>query len=103
MRSSSSGSRARSSAERSPWHATLAVVTNRDASAKLTALVERCSADLSAVPKVRDAGDSLAHEVGGELAFQWRVIVVRAVMASPPDSDAVRELYGEIVDRYRDD
>ena len=78
-------------------------MTSRDAATKLTALVERCTADLSAVPKARDVGDALAHEVGGELAFQWRVVVVRAVMASPPDSDAVRELYGEIVDRYRDD
>ena len=24
-------------------------------------------------------------------------------MAAPPDADAVRELYGELVDRYRDD
>ena len=78
-------------------------MTSRDAAAKLTALVERCTADLSAVPKSREVGDALAHDVGGELAFQWRIVVVRAVMASPPDSDAVRELYGEIVDRYRDD
>jgi hypothetical protein len=76
-------------------------VTNRDATAKLAALVERCTADLAAVPAARDVGDALA--LGGELAFQWRVVVVRAVMAAPPDSDAVRELYGEIVDRYRDD
>ena len=25
-----------------------------------------------------------------------------AVIAAPPDGDAVRELYGELVDRYRD-
>src|SRR5262245_36604412 len=74
-----------------PRGATLGVVTSRDASNKLAALVERCGADLSAVATARDAGDGLAHEVGGELAFQWRVIVVRAVMAAPPDSDAVRE------------
>ena len=24
-------------------------------------------------------------------------------MAAPPDGDAVREIYGEIIDRYRDD
>jgi hypothetical protein len=78
-------------------------VTSRDASNKLAAMVEQCTADLSAVAAVRDAGDGLAHEVGGELAFQWRVVVVRAIMAAPPDSDAVREIYGEMVDRYRDD
>lgn len=25
------------------------------------------------------------------------------MIANPPDGDAVRELYGELVDRYRDD
>jgi hypothetical protein len=78
-------------------------VTSRDAATKLAALVERCAADLTTVSASRDVGDTLAHEVGGELAFQWRVVVVRAVMAWPTDSDAVREVYGEIVDRYRDD
>ncbi|HEY0194822.1 MAG TPA: hypothetical protein VGC42_27105, partial [Kofleriaceae bacterium] len=29
------------------------------------------------------------------------IAVVRAVIAAPPDADAVRELYGELVDRYR--
>jgi hypothetical protein len=52
---------------------------------------------------VRAKGDALAIEIEGDLAFDWRVLVVRSVMASPPDGDAVRELYGEIVDRYRDD
>lgn len=28
---------------------------------------------------------------------------LRKLMAAPPDADAVRELYCEIVDRYRDD
>lgn len=28
---------------------------------------------------------------------------VRALIADPPDGDAVREAYGELVDRYRDD
>jgi len=37
----------------------------------------------------------------GEAALRWRIAVVRAVMAAPPDGDAVRELYGELVDRYR--
>lgn len=28
---------------------------------------------------------------------------VRALIADPPDGDAVREAYGELVDRYRED
>jgi hypothetical protein len=52
---------------------------------------------------VRADGDALADEVGGDLALRWRIAVVRAVMAAPPDGDAVRELYGELIDRYRDD
>lgn len=28
---------------------------------------------------------------------------LRALLASPPQDDSVRELYGELVDRYRDD
>ncbi len=28
---------------------------------------------------------------------------LRALLASPPEDDTVRELYGELVDRYRDD
>lgn len=50
---------------------------------------------------LREEGDRLAVEVEGELAFEWRLCVVRATMAAPPDGDAVRELYGELVDRYR--
>ena len=28
---------------------------------------------------------------------------LRALLASPPEDDSVRELYGELVDRYRSD
>lgn len=28
---------------------------------------------------------------------------LRALLASPPEDDSIRELYGELVDRYRDD
>ena len=28
---------------------------------------------------------------------------LRALLGSPPEDDSVRELYGELVDRYRDD
>jgi hypothetical protein len=78
-------------------------VTSREATSKLATLVERCTADPRLVFTERSAGDALAIDVGGDLAFQWRIVVVRAVMAAPPDDDAVRELYGELVDRYRDD
>lgn len=74
-----------------------------DAPSKLAALVERGRADPSSIAAARAAGDALAIEVEGDTAFEWRLIVLRAVIASPPDGDAVRELYGEIVDRYRDD
>jgi len=80
--------------------ATLGSVT-RDAAARLLELVERGEADLATIPAVRADGDALALELGGELALRWRICVLRAVIADPPDSDAVRELYGELVDRYR--
>jgi uncharacterized small protein (DUF1192 family) len=74
-----------------------------DKRVRLTTLVERCELDLHAIAASREAGDVLAAEVGGELALRWRIAVVRAAIAEPPDGDAVRELYGELVDRYRDD
>ena len=75
----------------------------RDAASRLTALVERAEADPSQVPALRTQGDALAVDVEGDLALRWRLAVVRAVIAAPPDGDAVRELYGELVDRYRGD
>ena len=75
-----------------------------DATARLTALVTRIDGDPSAVVgDNRTQGDALALEVGGEVALRWRMGVVKALMAAPPDTDAVREAYGELVDRYRDD
>jgi hypothetical protein len=79
------------------------VRADTDKRVRLTTLVERCELDLDAIVAARDAGDALAAEVGGELALRWRIAVVRAAIAEPPDGDAVRELYGELVDRYRDD
>jgi len=76
---------------------------SRDGTSKLAALVERCEADLAAVALVRAEGDALAIELGGDLALRWRVTVLRSVIAQPPDDDAVRELYGELCDRYRDE
>ena len=78
----------------------------RDSTARLSALVARCEAspvDAAAVIAEREAGDALAEEVGGDLALRWRLGVIRALIAAPPDGDAVREAYGELVDRYRDD
>jgi hypothetical protein len=75
-----------------------------DSNARLTALIERCEADPAApLGTHRDAGDALAEQIGGALALRWRIAVVRALIAAPPDSDAVREAYGELVDRYRGD
>ncbi len=76
---------------------------SRDAAAKLGALVDHGVHDLTTIREVRAEGDVLALEVGGDLALRWRIAVVRSVMIDPPDGDAVRELYGELVDRYRDD
>lgn len=73
------------------------------ASDRLGKLVARCEADPSQVAGVRAEGDALAGKVGGELELRWRIAVVRSVIAAPPDPDSVREIYGELVDRYRDD
>jgi hypothetical protein len=69
----------------------------------LAELVERGRGDPAGVLLDRATGDALAIEVGGDLALEWRIQIVRAVIADPPDGDAVRELYGELVDRYRSD
>ena len=73
-----------------------------DATSRLGVLVARCETDPSVIAE-RAAGDALAREVGGELALRWHVAVVRALIADPPDGDAVREAYGELVDAYRGD
>jgi len=77
------------------------------AHARLAALAARIEADPGAVGEVRRDGDVLAEAADatgaeGDTALRWRLAVLRAVMAAPPDGDAVRELYGELVDRYRD-
>jgi len=78
-------------------------MTVRGDQARFAALVARAEADLGSVAAERDDGDALAAELGGELALRWRLAVLRAAIEDPPDGDAVRELYGELVDRYRDD
>jgi hypothetical protein len=73
---------------------------------RLATLVARGEADPRAIAgsrEVRDTGDALAEQVGGALALRWRIAVLRSCIGSPQDADEVRELYGEMVDRYRDD
>jgi hypothetical protein len=80
------------------------------APARLAALAARIEADPAALAAARSDGDALAQQLdadagdsaAGDVALRWRIAVVRAVIAAPPDGDAVRELYGELVDRYRD-
>jgi hypothetical protein len=79
------------------------------AQGRLAALAARIEGDPVVLDEVRDEGDALADEIDAgagpgdvDAALRWRIAVVRAVIAAPPDGDAVRELYGELVDRYRD-
>jgi len=79
------------------------------APARLAALAARIEADPAALAAARSDGDALADAVdvgdsgaAGDAVLRWRIAVLRAVIAAPPDGDAVRELYGELVDRYRD-
>jgi len=74
-----------------------------DPTARLTDLVARCEADPTTLAAVREKGDALAAEVGGNLALRWRIAVIRGLITNPPDGDAVREAYGELVDQYRED
>ncbi len=76
---------------------------SRDATQRLSVLVEQGEADATTIAASRAEGDALAIELEGELALRWRILVVKALIAHPPDGDAVRECYGELVDRYRDD
>jgi hypothetical protein len=79
------------------------------APARLAALAARIEADPAALAATRSDGDALADAVDagdstafGDAVLRWRIAVLRAVIAAPPDGDAVRELYGELIDRYRD-
>jgi hypothetical protein len=74
---------------------------------RLAALAARIEADPAALAATRADGDALAEEADrgdsdADTVLRWRIAVLRAVMSAPPDDDAVRELYGELVDRYRD-
>jgi len=65
---------------------------------RLSSMIARCASDPARVAV--DEGDALAAEVGGELERHWRIAVVRRAIAVAPDD--VRELYGALVDRYRE-
>jgi len=75
----------------------------QDPAQRLVALAELGETDPAGIASHRAEGDALAMEVGGDPGLRWRIAVLRSLIASPPDDDAVRELYGELVDRYRDD
>lgn len=70
---------------------------------RLEDLAARLEADPATLAGSRETGDALAETAGGDAALRWRIAVVRALCTDPPDGDAVREAYGELVDRYRDD
>lgn len=74
-----------------------------DPTARLRELAARLEAEPAALASSREAGDALADKAAGDAALAWRLAVIRALIANPPDGDAVREAYGELVDRYRDD
>jgi hypothetical protein len=71
--------------------------------AEFETLVSACERDLDRVAPARTRGGELATAIGGELAFRWQVVDLRAALRAPPDDDSIRERYGELVDRHRDD
>jgi hypothetical protein len=78
-------------------------VAGREAKAELTALVASVEADPARLASVRARGDRLALDLSGADALRWRLAALRALIAVAPEDDSVREAYGELVDRYRDD
>jgi hypothetical protein len=78
-------------------------VARREPTDELTALAASVEADPSRIAVMRATGDRLALDLGGAAALRWRLAVVRGLIAASPDDDSVREAYGELVDRYRDD
>lgn len=55
------------------------------------------------VPQHRAQATTLADAVGGALALRWEIALLRAALLDPPDDDSIREGYGALVDRHRDD
>lgn len=77
-------------------------MTPRD---RLAVLAAQLVSDPAMLAELRGDGDALASRPGlrdGAVALRWQIAVVRAVMEAPPDGDTVRELYGALIDRYRD-
>jgi hypothetical protein len=69
----------------------------------LRALVEAGERDLAEISGHRDAGAALAGEVGGDLAFRWAMLELRALLDAPPQDDTIAERYGELLDAARGD
>ena len=72
---------------------------------RLAALIDTCETALEHVAVVRRVATTLAKKLGGELAFRWQLVELRAALAAPPpltDDDWIRERYGELVDKHRD-
>lgn len=100
--------RDRSSAGQGPGAPGRGSPGGKTAPARLAALAAKIEADPAALATERSHGDALAAAAdpddpsAADAVLRWRIAVLRAVIAAPPDGDAVRELYGELVDRYRD-
>jgi hypothetical protein len=102
-RTRASSSQHSSAAGLSLPRATLLGVSPRDDKADLTALAVSVEAEPARLDVLRATGDRLALDARGAPALRWRLAVVRALIVLAPDDDSVREAYGELVDRYRDD
>jgi hypothetical protein len=55
------------------------------------------------VAQHRAQAAELASRVGGALALRWEIVELRLALLAPPDDDSIRERYGALVDRHRDD
>ena len=78
-------------------------MTRTDAAEQLRSLVEAGEREAGSALAQLPGGDRLAAEVGGELAFRWRLVALRALLQDPPDDDSVAERYGELLEDARQD
>jgi hypothetical protein len=69
----------------------------------LASILLVCEQDLGQVAGLQAQANELADTVGGELALRWQIVELRAALTAPPDDDSIRERYGALVDRHRDD
>lgn len=66
-------------------------------------MVAECQAVPARTAAACERGHQLAADVGGALAFAWRVLHLQYLIDHPPDDDSVRETYGELLDFYRNE